>query len=282
MDSPPIINPKDVPDGMTPRQDWWDSHGCWHQGRIAESSESYVIKRFPFENASWGFPFLKSLGSLDGKTVLDLGCGLGYISVYAARAGAKVMATDLRLEMLRAARMIADINGVTYQFYQANISKLPIVGNSVDIAIGMRILHHLSKPDVQTAINEVYRVLRNGGKAVFIEPVENSMVFNFIQNLFPTGRKGSAWYRPSCLCPRAWQRYLAQEDDRDMNRKELVDAGVPFKRVLLTPFGFLNRLDRLVGSNQSKCLLNSIDHFVFQFFPFLKQFSREIMVEYQK
>ena len=50
--------------------------------------------------------------SLRGLRVLELGCGLGVPSVVAARAGAKVLATDAAPEALELARRNARANGV--------------------------------------------------------------------------------------------------------------------------------------------------------------------------
>jgi 2-polyprenyl-3-methyl-5-hydroxy-6-metoxy-1,4-benzoquinol methylase len=277
-----IINPEEIPDGMTSKQYVWDDFGRWVQHKIAQSPESYVVESFPNESEPWGFYFLESLGPLYGKTVLDIGCGIGRFSVYAAKAGAKVIGIDLQLEVIKAARSIADINGVKCQFQRGNVSKLPLINGSIDIVVGIEILHHLSKPDVITALSEIHRVLREDGKAIFKEPVENSKMFNFMQNLFPAGKKQCSYYRPSCLSSKAWAEYVAKQEDRDMTNKELVEAGATFKRVSLIPFGLLIRLDRFLESRKLRCLLNSIDNYILGFFPFLKRFSRGVLVEYQK
>jgi predicted nicotinamide N-methyase len=50
---------------------------------------------------------------LDGTDALELGCGLGLVSVAAARAGARVRATDWSPDALAFARANAALNGVT-------------------------------------------------------------------------------------------------------------------------------------------------------------------------
>ena len=282
MEKLPITDVRNIPDGLTPRQSAWEGFGRWQQRKIARAPESYVVKRFPFENESWGQFFLEALGPLEGKTVLDVGCGLGYFSVFAAKAGAMVTAIDLKSEMLQAAHMIADLNGVECQFYCAKASKLPVLDNSIDIIAGMLILHHLSRPDIQSAFREIYRVLRDGGRAIFVEPVENSRVFNSIQNLLPAGRRGSGYYRPSCLCSRAWVKYLAEHDGRDITCKELTKLGAPFKKVSVKSFGLLDRIDRFIKDKRLIRLLRLTDRRVFEFLPLLERYSRQVIVQYQK
>jgi ubiquinone/menaquinone biosynthesis C-methylase UbiE len=277
-----ITEAENVHDGLTPRQTAWEGFGLWKQREIVKSPESFVIKSFPFENESWGLPFLKALGSLEGKTVLDVGCGLGYLSVYAAKARATVIAVDLKSEMLQAAHMIADLNGVECQFYCAKASKLPFRDNSIDVAAGMLILHHLSRPDMLSAFREVHRVLRDGGKAIFVEPVENSRLFNLAQNVLPAGRKDFGYYRPSCLCPKAWARYLADHDGRDITSMELMQLGASFKSVSVKPFGLLDRIDRFIKDRRLVRLIHFTDHRIFKSLPFLERYSRQVVVEYEK
>jgi 2-polyprenyl-3-methyl-5-hydroxy-6-metoxy-1,4-benzoquinol methylase len=277
-----MTDPENVADSLTSKQHVWDDFACWSQHRIAQSPEAYVVKGFPYENEPWGLPFIEWLGPLDGKSVLDLGCGLGYFSVYAAKSGAKVIGIDLQLKMLLAACLIGKINGVRCQYNQANMSRLPFLDDSFDIVVGLAILHHLSRPDLIAGLSEVHRVLREGGKAIFLEPVENSRMFNFIQNLFPAGRKHSSYYRPSCLYRRAWTRYALTVDGRDITSKELVRVGMPFKSVSVRSFGLLNRFDRFFTNQRLICLLHRIDNYVLKLLPLLTRYSRQVLVEYRK
>ena len=277
-----MSNPENVADGLTSKQHVWDDFACWSQYRIARSPDAYVVTGFPYEKEPWGFSFIECLGPLDGKSILDVGCGLGYFCVYAVKSGAKVIGIDIRLKMLLAAYSVATINGVECQYHTANMSRLPFVDDSFDIVVGLEILHHLSKPDLIKGLSEVHRVLCEEGKAIFVEPVENSSVFNFIQNLFPAGRKHSSNYRPSCLCHRAWARYVATQDGRDITSKELVRVGAPFRGLSVRSFGLLNRFDRFFRDQRLIRLLQLTDNYILKLLPFLKQFSRQVLVEYQK
>src|SRR2546423_1303681 len=57
---------------------------------------------------SWIAPAFDLLGDVDGKRVLDLGCGHGMASVVLARRGARVVACDLSLGYVREAHTRAD------------------------------------------------------------------------------------------------------------------------------------------------------------------------------
>lgn len=106
--------------------------------------------------------------------------------------------------------------------------------------------------DLKNAMAEVYRVLKDDCVAVFSEPIENSRVFNFIQNLIPVGERGKEYHRPSILQRRAWARYLETLDDRALTNRELAQAGHQFSSVKFWPYGLLVRLSRLVQKHRAK------------------------------
>ncbi len=82
------------------------------------------------------------------------------------------------------------VNQVDCRFQQCNVTSLPFESDAYDIVLGLAILHHLSELDVLLALQESCTVLKPGGIAIFLEPVENSKLFDFIQNLFPGRKKG--------------------------------------------------------------------------------------------
>jgi release factor glutamine methyltransferase len=56
--------------------------------------------------------FIKQLPSLEGKYVLDMGCGSGVVSVFAASKGARSFAVDINPMAAKAAEQNARINGL--------------------------------------------------------------------------------------------------------------------------------------------------------------------------
>ena len=108
---------------------------------------------------------LVPLGPLPGRTVLDVGAGPGGLTVDLAARGARVLALDGAPEMLRrAGERIADARGVL--LVRADARRLPLPDASVDHAAGMLVLHLLDDP--VPALRELRRVLRPGGRVVFL------------------------------------------------------------------------------------------------------------------
>ncbi len=123
------------------------------------------------------------LGDVRGKTVLDYGCGDGRNSLVLARRGAKVIALDISADLIRVARQRLAANSMPdVELIVGSAHALPLPDDSVDIVFGMAILHHL---DLALSANEVKRVLRRGGRAIFQEPVRNSRLIKALRGLIP-------------------------------------------------------------------------------------------------
>ncbi|HEY0462288.1 MAG TPA: class I SAM-dependent methyltransferase [Pyrinomonadaceae bacterium] len=125
------------------------------------------------------------LGDVRGKTVLDYGCGAGENSVLIAAHGAeKVIGIDISPELVELGQKRLALHGFgeTAKLKVGSAHALPIETESIDVVFGMAILHHL---DLQLASAEVFRVLKNGGRAIFLEPVRNSKFVRFVRNLIP-------------------------------------------------------------------------------------------------
>jgi len=124
------------------------------------------------------------LGDVQGRTVLDFGCGSGANTVLLANRGARVVAVDISESLLRLAARRLEANGVlgAASFIAASAHDLPLPSDSVDVVFGIAILHHL---DLALVSREVHRVLKAGGRAIFQEPVRNSAVLRFARRLIP-------------------------------------------------------------------------------------------------
>ncbi|HEY3283535.1 MAG TPA: class I SAM-dependent methyltransferase [Armatimonadota bacterium] len=224
---------------------------------------------------------LDGLGPLQGLRVLELGCGHGALSVILSQRGAQVTGVDLGPDLLEAASLLAKGQGSSAVFERADIRTLPYPDGTYDLVVGRAILHHVSVPDVRQALKECHRVLKPGGRALFVEPVENSALFAFLQNLVPAGRQGTLSFRPSILQRRAWARYVAAMDDRDMTTRELLTAGAPFASAKATPLGVLIRLERVMPKALVPAL-ETVDDLLLKLVPPARSLCREACVEYRK
>lgn len=134
------------------------------------------------------------LGDVRGKTILEYGCGDGMNTVVLSKRGARVIGLDLSPELLAIAKQRFTINQCSGgMFVLGSAHALPLPDESVDIVFGIAILHHL---DLKMAANEVHRVLKKGGTAIFQEPLRNSKLLAHIRRLFPQRADVSPFERP--------------------------------------------------------------------------------------
>ncbi len=151
--------------------------------RIPESIIQRYANTLESTNYSLEYSYFL-LGDVKGKTVLDYGCGLGDNSVLLADRGAKVIGVDISPDLMELAQKRIEAHNMQdlTEFRIGSAHELPLEDESVDVVFGMAILHHL---DLDISSKEVYRVLKNGGRAIFQEPVRNSKAIKFIRNLIP-------------------------------------------------------------------------------------------------
>jgi 2-polyprenyl-3-methyl-5-hydroxy-6-metoxy-1,4-benzoquinol methylase len=100
-----------------------------------------------------------------GMTVLELGCGTGYLTRELVCSGADIVAIDVSPELLEIAKANCSASNVQYQIQNAYALSYP--EGAFDSVVGSSVLHHL---EVEKALRDIYRVLRPGGTIYFTEP----------------------------------------------------------------------------------------------------------------
>jgi ubiquinone/menaquinone biosynthesis C-methylase UbiE len=94
--------------------------------------------------------------------ILDLGCGTGNAGDAFMRAGATVIGADLSVPCVRVAQ--TRLSAVV----RADAVALPFADGAFDGVVARGALHHIADPDRTLA--EARRVVRPGGRGLFIEP----------------------------------------------------------------------------------------------------------------
>ena len=107
------------------------------------------------------------LRALEGKRVLEIGPGAGGHSALFAKCGAAVTAIDITQARVRATAEKFKILGAgNCVAMQGDAESLPFDDRTFDIVYSNGVLHHTN--DTQKAIDEVFRVLKPGGRAVIM------------------------------------------------------------------------------------------------------------------
>ena len=157
------------------------------------------------------------LGDVNGLRVLDFGCGSGENSLLLARRGATVVGVDISESLISVARRRLQVNGLAgaADFVVGSAHDLPVLSGTVDVVLGIAILHHL---DLDASAREVHRVLKTGGRAIFKEPVRDSRIVKAVRGAIP--------YRAPDVSPY----------ERPLTSVELQRFAAPFRRARTRAF----------------------------------------------
>jgi len=170
-------------------QSWWQNNPMtydWDQdlGEIQYNSVYFqaIDEIFGYghslcNNPSWPEGYILEnfipYSEVKDKAVLEIGCGAGLVSSHLAMAGAKLTAIDLTDQAIEITKERFNLKQLTANVIQMNAEELEFEDNSFDYVVSWGVIHHSG--NMQNIINEIYRVLKPGGKAYLMVYNENSI-----------------------------------------------------------------------------------------------------------
>ena len=151
-----------LPDHVRRNREAWDG---WAPDWVAAGERNWT------EAPSWGLwgipeERLHMLEGVEGKDVIELGCGTGYVSSWIARRGGRPVAIDNSEKQLETARRLQAEHGLAFPFIHGNAEAVPCPDGSFDVAISEYGAAIWCDPYVW--IPEAARLLRPGGKLRFL------------------------------------------------------------------------------------------------------------------
>ena len=151
-----------------------DFHDGWASS--VEPAEIDVVKT----NEACTAPEMRwisdNLGDLRGRTLMDLGCGLGEAAVYFALKGARVTAVDISPGMCATASKLAKANSVEIETVVAPAENLHVLGDRrFDVIYAGNALHHSDIPSVMAGVSAY---LKTDGIFVSWDPVAYNPIIN--------------------------------------------------------------------------------------------------------
>ncbi len=155
--------------------------------------------------------YVERSGRLDGRNVLDVGCGGGLLAEAMARKGARVTGLDMAPELLKVAQLHALETGaaVNYLLTSAEQHAVDHAGG-YDLVTCMEMLEHV--PDPARVIGALAALARPGGH-VFVSTINRTpraylravIAAEYVLRLLPTGTHSyEKFIRPSELS--GWAR----------------------------------------------------------------------------
>ena len=147
---------------------YWDEH--IHDLEIAThpigTAEFFQeLDEYRFDKLRY-LPQIVDFAAYKDERVLEVGCGVGIDLARFAQAGAHVTGADLSATAVRLAQQNFQQKGLVGDFCVMNGEDLQLDDNSFDVVYAHGVLQYTANP--QQMINELHRVLRPGGQAIFM------------------------------------------------------------------------------------------------------------------
>ena len=128
---------------------------------------------------------LKELNILPGQTIMDVGCGNGYMTKEFSKLvhhSGKVFAIDCAKEAIE--NLKEETRGTNIEPIEADITKItPVDEKSVDLIYLSTVFHIFSKEQIEDFQKEVKRLLKPNGKLAIIEIQKENTPFGPPLNL---------------------------------------------------------------------------------------------------
>jgi SAM-dependent methyltransferase len=122
-----------------------------------------------------------------GEQVLDVATGTGWGARALARLGADVQAIDFSSELIEAARLLAEEEGLSIEFSTADAEALPFEDASFDVVMSTFGVMFVQRPEA--AAQELARICRPGGRIGLTSWPPDSAVAHLVKDVI-------APYRP--------------------------------------------------------------------------------------
>jgi 2-polyprenyl-3-methyl-5-hydroxy-6-metoxy-1,4-benzoquinol methylase len=156
-----------------------DYHNKKHEGSLDSETGGNVSAAYAFFN--------NLIDQLETGTVLDFGCGNGWLGMRLAKKGHEVYGIDISRVLVEKATKWAEEQGLSQRahFEEMPGENLRFQETFFDAIIGSAILHHT---DFEMSLKGLYRVLKREGVGLFIEPMNENLLLKMWRLLTPWRR----------------------------------------------------------------------------------------------
>jgi len=146
---------------------FWDEKAKKYSGREASMWPNKLLNRH-YRHEQFGF-INRTLPSVQGWQVLDIGCGTGDLSRYFASRGALVAGVDFSSEALAWARKLG---GEGIRYVQGSAYDLDgLEGFDLAATLGVMTVACRTRADVERLLGRIFQVLKPGGHLLILEPL---------------------------------------------------------------------------------------------------------------
>lgn len=208
--------------------DWWDENG---NGNLV--SLRYLTNPVKFNYINNVINNQRK--HQKNKSVLDVGCGGGYLAEELAKAGLEVTGLDPSSTSINAAKAHAKQGNLAIKYVNGFGEKLPFESNSFHFVCCCDVLEHVK--DFPLIIKEISRVLRDDG-VLFYDTINRTIISKIVMIKVMQEWEGISFLEPNI---HIWDMFIRP--------KELIEA--------LSRYGLVNQ--EIKGLSPS---MNFISHFL--------------------
>jgi len=235
-----------------------DREKKFHNKIFEDNSRKKVSKLYSITKYSRK-RYLEILNSSEKNShILEYGCGLGSYAYDLAKNKFSVTGIDISDYAINIAQKKAKQLDLKINFEIGDAENLRFDDRSFDLVCGTGILHHL---DLKKSFSELERVLKNKGKAVFIEPLGHNPLINTFRKLTPN---------------------LRSVDEHPLLLKDINLMKQYFDNVEIKHFHFLDIICFVFRKKKyfEKLLkiVNKLEQFIFKVFPFTKRYAWQVVI----
>jgi len=206
------------------------------------------------------FNFLKI--NSKNSDILDYGCGIGSsLKKVLEFKPNKITGIDIsEISIQKAKNLIQNLDS-NVELLVDNCEKTKFKKDTFNIIYGTGILHHLN---IKICLDEINRILKPGGKFLFIEPLGTNPAINFYRKLTPKSRS---------------------KDEHPLNNQDFYLIRNIFTKVKIKYYGFLTLIFFPVYKSPERSIifkfLQKVDQFLFRFNIFRK-FAWSVLIIAEK
>lgn len=152
---PKVLRSPNATNNVVTKDTSWDGVAKWYDNHLEKTGDTYHEK-VVHPN------FLRMLGDIKGKHIVDLACGQGLFSRMLADKGAHVVGVDLGKELIALAEKKNEGYAFKIHYYTSSSDDLYMVKDGTqDVVVCVLALQNIEK--LQATLSEVSRVLKKGG-----------------------------------------------------------------------------------------------------------------------
>ena len=208
------------------------------------------------------------IGSVAGRTVVDMGCGLGHLSVYFALHGARVVGFDINETSLAAARELGAKWNVAdrCRFLCCRSEQMAIGTHAADLVFSRSTLQYADRQEV---FKECLRVLRPGGSLILLENLPHSPFIN----LYRVWRRMRARRPEDVAYVRSIRGYLTHAEVRRWEDQFAQAAHKDFHLLAVLALALRRKYRRCPVVRAFDSAVERLDDLLFAALPFMRRLA---------